>query len=127
MTARFIVRLVDESGALLSWAEVQAEAKPQGRPRSTPLMAVCPTQFVIERDGVATQLVIHWADMDVVRATRLMEPTPVQVGQVATHAWLEPVWMVKGAETDIPLAPVTVRGPVRVSVPPGGFGIVGTV
>jgi hypothetical protein len=126
MTARFIVRLVNDAGALLSWAEVQAEAKPQGRPRSTPLMALCPTQFVIERDGVAAQLVIHWADMDVVRVTAPMNPTPVQVGQVVTYTWLEPVWMVKGADADIPLAPVTVRGPVRVGIPAGGLGAVGT-
>jgi hypothetical protein len=123
MIASFVVRLVDGGGALLAWTEVMAEARPQGRPRSTPFMAYAPSQFVIERDGVATDLVVHWPDLDVVRKTPMLEKVPVRVGQVFAFHWIEPVWMVKGAESDIPLVPVTVRRPVVASPPPAAMGV----
>ena len=124
MTARFIVRLVDAEGSLLAWAEVMAESKPQGRPKSTPFQATQATPFVIERDGVASELVIHWADLDVVRATSIMNPTAVHVGQLVNFNWIEPVWMVKGSEKPIELVPVTVRGRVHLNPPAGGIGVV---
>jgi hypothetical protein len=123
MIASFVVRLVDADGALLSWTEVMAESRPQGRPRSTPFKAYAPSQFVIERDGVATDLVIHWHDLDLVRKTPMLEPVRVQVGQVFAFHWIEPVWMVKGAESDIRLEPVTVRRQVVVNPPPAVIGV----
>lgn len=124
MIASFIVRLLDAESRLLGWTEVLAESRPQGRPRSTPFRAMGPSTFVIERDGIASQLSIHWADLDVVRVTPLMNPGPVQVGQLQRFDWIEPVWMVEGSKVDVPLPPVTVRGPVRVGVPVGGMGVV---
>lgn len=121
MTARFIVRLLSADGDLLSWAEVYAEARPQGRPRSTPFMARTVTAFVIERDGEATQMSIHWADLDVCRLTPLMNPSRVTVGQVAQFHWIEPVWMVEGSKVDVPMPPVTVRGSVQLQPPVGGL------
>lgn len=126
MIARFIVRLLDAAGELLSWAEVQAEARPQGRPRSTPFMALNSTQFVVEKAGTATQLAIHWADLDVARLVPLMEPQPVEVAQVVTFHWIQPVWLVEGSKVDIPLPAVTVRAPVAVTVPVGSMGAQGT-
>ncbi len=123
MTARFIVRLLTADFTLLAWAEVLARPEPQGRPRSTPFRPITPTQFVIEQDGIATQLTVHWADLDVARVTPLMEPVPVQVGQVVTFTWIEPVWMVQGSPTDFPMPAVTVRKPVAVSIPAGGLGV----
>ena len=119
MTATFIVRLVDAEGQLLAWAEVPAESRPQGRPRSTPFMALAPSMFAIEQAGIATDLIIHWADLDVVRKTPLMEATPVTVGQVFRFHWIEPVWMVEGSKTMLPLPAVTVRAPVAIAVPVG--------
>lgn len=124
MTAKFIVRLLSAAGELLAWAEVVAEARPQGRPRSTPFVALAHTSFGIEANGIATQLAVHWADLDVARLTPLMEPVPVQVGQVFTFAWWEPVWMVEGSKVDVPLPPVTVRAPVKVAVPVGDLNAV---
>lgn len=121
MTARFIVRLMDAAGELLAWAEVYATAKPQGRPRSTPFFADGRTQFVIERDGIASQVVIHWADLDVVRVGPELKPTPVQVGQVFDFTWLGPVWMIEGSKVDIPLPAVTARKSVNVSPPVGNL------
>jgi hypothetical protein len=123
MIASFTVRLVDADGALLSWTEVMAESRPQGRPKSTPFVALGPSQFVIERDGVATDLIVHWHDLDLVRKTPLMNPGPVSVGQVQAFHWIEPVWMVKGWEEDIPLAPITVRRSVSISPPPAQMGV----
>jgi hypothetical protein len=124
---RFIVRLLTAAGDLLSWAEVHAQAKPQGRPRSTPFVALGPSTFVIERDGLASQLTVHWADLDVARATPLMQATPVQVGQVLRFDWIEPVWMVEGSKVDVPLPSVTVRRAVQIAPPTGNLGAVGTV
>jgi hypothetical protein len=123
MIASFIVRLVDGDGALLSWTEVLAEARPQGRPRSCLFVAKAPSQFVIERDGIATDLVVHWPDLDLVRKTPMLGNVPVQVGQSFAFHWIEPVWMVKGAESDIPLAPVTMRRHVVLSPPTAALGV----
>jgi hypothetical protein len=125
MIARFIVRLLTADGDLLAWTEVRAEAKPQGRPRSTPFMAVGPSTFVIEQDGTAEQMSIHWPDLDVVRVAKPMESTPVQVGQVFTFTWSEPVWMVEGSKVDVPMPPVTVRANVRIGIPVGTLNAVG--
>lgn len=124
MTARFIVRLLTAEGDLLSWAEVSAEARPQGRPRSTPFKALSPSMFVIERDGLATHLAVHWADLDVARLTPLMEATPVQIGQALRFDWIEPVWMVEGSKVDVPLPPVTVRRSVTIQPPTGALAAV---
>lgn len=124
MTARFIVRLLTAEGDLLSWAEVYAESRPQGRPRSTPFKATIPTTFVIERDGLASQLSVHWADLDVARLTQLMTPTAVSVGQVLRFDWIEPVWMVEGSKVDVPLPAVTVRGSVQIAPPTGALSAV---
>ena len=124
MTARFIVRLLTEDGALLSWADVTAEARPQGRPRSTPFHAITPTTFVVERDGLATQLSVHWADLDVARLTPLMAHTPVQFGQVLRFDWIEPVWMVEGSKVDVPVPPVTIRASITTQPPTGSLAAV---
>jgi hypothetical protein len=121
MTARFVVRLLDAAGELLAWADVSATAKPQGRPRSTPFFADGRTQFVIERDGVASQVVIHWVDLDVVRVGPDIAPTPVQLGQVFDFTWLGPVWMVEGSKVDVPLPAVTVRRAVAIAPPTGSL------
>jgi hypothetical protein len=118
MTTRFIVRLLDADAQLLAWAEVFADATPQERGGSCPFWATTPTSFVVERDGVASLVTIHWADLDVARQQALLEPVAVSVGQVFTFAWMEPVWLVPGMR-NVPLPAVTVRKPVTVSVPVG--------
>lgn len=126
MTARFIVRLLDAAGELLAWAEVHATARPQGRPRSTPFFQDAPTWFVIERDGLASQVTIHWPDLDVVRVGPEMVAVPVLAGQRFEFTWLGPVWMVEGSQVDVPMPAVTVRAPVKVDVPLGAMGAQGT-
>ena len=120
MTARFIVRLLDAAGELLAWAEVYAKASPQERAVSRPFWPITPTRFVIERDGVAARLSIHWADLDVARLAPPLEPAPVQAGQIFTFTWIEPVWLVQGMR-DVPLPQVTVHSPVAIGVPAGAL------
>jgi hypothetical protein len=115
---KFVVRLLDAQDALLAWAEVSAEPKPQERGASCPLYAATPSQFLIEQDGTATRLSVHWCDLDVARVQHLLEPVTVKQGQVFTLSWLEPVWLVPGMR-DVPLPAVTVRQSVTV-VPPTG-------
>jgi hypothetical protein len=118
---KFVVRLLDPAGVLLAWAEVHAIATPQARPSaSCPFKATGNTQFVIEQDGLASQISVHWCDLDLARVTSLMEPVPVKALQVFTFAWIEPVWLVSGMR-DVPLPQVTVRAPVKIGVPSGAL------
>jgi hypothetical protein len=122
MRQRFIVRLLAVDGALLAWAEVWAEARPQGRPRSTPFHAIAPSLFVIEQDGIATSIAVHWADLDVARLFALPEAVTVQIGQVLRYDWFTmPVWMVEGSKVEVPLPAVTVRAAVAIPVPTGSL------
>lgn len=116
---KFVVRLLDKEGALLSWAEVYAEPKPQERGASCPLWPIGPTQFIIDQSGMASQITIHWCDLDVARsAPPLLEPVKVEAGQVFTFTWIEPLWLVAGMR-DVPLPGVTMRASVTLSVPTG--------
>ena len=115
---KFVVRLLDAAGALLAWATVYARPSPQPAPAaSCPFLAPGPTTFVIESDGLAVALSIHWCDLDVARL-QMLDPVQVQAGQVFAFAWLEPLWLVAGMR-DVPLPPVTVRAPVAITVPLG--------
>lgn len=105
---------------LLAWTEAWAEAKPQGRPRSTPFFALGQTLFIIEEDGLAASVIIHWADLDLVRRMPIGE-TPVAAGNSFTFTWIGPVWMVKGADAEIPLPPVTIRNNVAIAPPSGNL------
>lgn len=126
MTQKFVVRLLDAAGALLAWAEVHATAKPQARPAaSCPFVSATHTLFAIEQSGLASQISVHWCDLDVARVQAIVEPVPVQAGQAFTFAWIEPVWLVAGMR-NVPLPAVTVRAPVSVLVPVGAMGAVGT-
>lgn len=117
---KFVVRLLDDAGALLSWAEVRAEPRPQERGASCPFWPVGPTLFVIEQDGFASRISVHWCDLDVARVQSVVESTPVSVGQVLTFAWIEPIWLVPG-QRDVPLPAVTIRQAVSLSPPTGSL------
>jgi hypothetical protein len=124
MTQTFVVRLCDADRRMLSWARVEAESRPQ-RPKagSCPFYAAQPTVFIIDRVGVATQLIVHWANLDVVRSVPMLTSVDVEPGQVHQFSWMEPVWLVPG-ERDIVLEGVTERSSVMIGVPTGGIGIV---
>lgn len=117
---KFVVRLLDADAQLLAWAEVYAEPKPQERGASCPFWPSGNTLFAIEQAGVATELTVHWCDLDVARRSPLLEPVAVQPGQVFTFAWMEPVWLVPGTR-DVPLPAVTIRQPVSISPPTGSL------
>ena len=121
MTQKFVVRLLDDAGVLLAWATVHATARPQDRAGSCPFFAPA-TSFVIERDGVASRISVHWCDLDVARVQNIVE-SPVSVGQVFAFNWIEPVWLVPGMR-DVPLPQVTVRAPVVIGVPMGTLAAV---
>lgn len=120
MTEKFVVRLMDDHDALLAWAEVQAESKPQGERRSCPFWATAPTLFAVEAAGTATKIVVHWCDLDLVRVSPV-PATPVEPGQVLNFTWIEPVWLVPAPEKQQMLPPVTVRAPQTVTVPTGAL------
>lgn len=115
---KFVVRLLDASAELLGWAEVYAEPKPQARGASCPFWPVAATQFLIERDGVATEISVHWCDLDVARREAILEPTLVHAGQLVNFGWITPIWLVSGMR-DVPLPGITVRAAVSIGVPVG--------
>lgn len=124
---KFVVRLLTESDELLAWAEVYAEPRPQApRGASCPWWSVAPTTFPVERDGLAAKISVHWCDLDVARVQVLMGDTPVQVGQVFTLNWIEPIWLVPGMR-NVPLPTVTVRKSVTLQVPTGQLAAVTNV
>jgi hypothetical protein len=125
--ADFTIRLLTEDFTLLGWTVTKAESKPQGRPRSTPFHAMGPSVFDVEQDGIATQIAVHWHDLDVARLTPLVEPTPVKAGQRVVFAWFEPVWMIQGSPTDFPLPPITERREVVIGIPTAALGVTGHV
>lgn len=121
MTQRFTIRLLDAAGALLAWTDVYATAKPQARPAaSCPFWPNAPIQFLIDQDGAAAQISVHWCDLDVARVETIGEPVSVTAGQVFTFTMLGPVWLVPGMR-DVPLPAVTVRKSVAISPPTGGL------
>lgn len=117
---KFVVRLLDATHALLAWAEVYAAPRPQNRGASCPYWPVGPTQFMVERDGCATAIAIHWCDLDVARLQPVLAPTPVAIGQILAFAWLEPIWLVAGMR-DVPLPAVTLRAPVVLTPAPASL------
>lgn len=119
---KFVVRLLDAESRLLAWAEVWAQPTPQAARASCPFWPIAPTQFVIERDGVAAQVSVHWCDLDIARIGNITPRQPVHVGQIFTHIWLEPVWLTAGM-TDVPLPPVTIRAKVKVGIPTAALGM----
>lgn len=121
MQVTFIVRLLTADHALLAWARVPAEARPQATRASCPFFATGPSWFDIEQDGEVACLTVHWPDLDIARIATL-QPTPVQAGQRFLLSWLEPVWLTAGMQ-NVPLPAVTEREPVRIGVPTGGLGI----
>ena len=108
---------------MLAWASVYATSCPQ-RPvaGSCKFIADRPTRFVCQEGGLATSLLIHWADLDVVRTAKLGDQLEVSAGQVAHFVWAEPIWLVHG-ERDIVLPTVTEPESIWVGVPTGGLGI----
>lgn len=81
--------------------------------------------FLIERDGRASHISVHWCDVDVARHKELAEAVDVKAGQVMRFSWLEPVWLVYG-EKDVPLPTVTEQGSVTVEVEPAALGLAST-
>ena len=121
---KFVVRILDDAGTLLAWAEVYAEPRPQARGPACPWWPTGPTSFAIERAGVAKRVSVHWCDLDIARVQQLVGDTPVEPGQVFTMAWIEPVWLVQGMR-GVPLPTVTVRQSVTLAVPAGALAAVG--
>lgn len=117
---KFVVRLLTEADELLAWAEVYAEPRPQPPPRgaSCPWFPVWPTQFRIDRDGIAAKIAVHWCDLDIARVQAILEPSPVSVGQVHRLTWIEPIWLVQGMR-EVPLPTVTVHQSMALVVPAG--------
>jgi hypothetical protein len=123
MTEKFVIRLLADDNSLLAWAEVHATATPQQGRASCPFFAPRPTQFRIDEAGTATKISVHWCALDVARVQSLVEPVPVQRGQVFNMNWIEPIWLVSGMR-DVPLPAVTVGTPVSMSIPLGKMGAV---
>lgn len=119
---QFVVRVLDASDALLSWARVSARAQRNGA--VTHLIAKGPTRFVVTADGVASKLSIEWPDMGGIARVEPIAATPVKRDQSFNFLWSQPVWVISG-EVNAPTPAVTEFGSVAIEVPTGLMGATG--
>lgn len=119
---KFVVRLLDQASNLLAWSEVYATPAEHERAASCPFWPVGTrtTQFIVDADGVASEITVHWCELDVARRNPILEPVAVKAGTAVSFTWLEPVWLVPGTR-DVPLPAVTVKQAVSISVKPGSL------
>lgn len=126
MKQKFVIRLVTESGDLLAWGEEHLKPTPdreQGNTRfggkgHRSILRVC-------KAGTAQFVSVHWCDLDVARKIPIlggpMEIPEAAVGSDAAFDWMQAVWGVQG-NTDVPLPPVTVGGPVVLTPDTAAIG-----
>jgi hypothetical protein len=118
---KFVLRLLDHAGELLAWSTISAIPAPQDRAASCPFWSIDgrTTRVAIEKSGRATEISVHWCELDVARRSDI-EEVDVEAGQVFDFTWLQPVWLVAGTR-DVPLPAVTVRATVIVNIPSGSL------
>lgn len=121
MLHKLVVRLLDADGALLTWAEVQAEARGDGCLWPSTRVVAC---HPCERSGIPTMLSVHWAEVNVETRVPITLPA-VRAGDATVNLTLgdTPIVRVGAAASGLP--PVTVHRAVAVLVPAGCLGVVG--
>lgn len=79
MMYRFVVRLLDSGRQVLAWNQMFGEAKGDGAIRAI-------QDFVAEAQafGTATDLCVHWVDVNVHLTSPLPQPVVCEVGKVIT-------------------------------------------
>lgn len=112
---KFVLRVLDGDGVLLGWAELQAEARGDGR-----LWARGPTAVAVTTPGTPAALSLHWVDINV-EVRRPWPHAPVSAGEILTLTWEQPLLVVGEPAGGLP--PVTV-GTAVVSMPVGALGAV---
>lgn len=125
LSNKFVIRILDAEHQLLGWAEVYPKLHPGIGRASCGFVTTTPTKFLIEQDGDARYLVVHWCDPDLARIVEIMgAPVAVKKDQIVQYAWVEPVWLISGMR-DVPMPTVTVRQSVEIGVPTGSIGVQG--
>ncbi len=114
MTTKLVVRLLNAAGDLLGSVVHHAAIKGDGC-----LRAAGPVVCGIAQSGFASEVSLHWADVNV--EVRVPSPAPsVQAGQIVPLFDAGAVLIQVGPMPG-PLPPIVV-GAVAVSVPVGGLG-----
>ena len=117
MRTKIVVRILDESGALLGWAPLIAEARGDCKLHATHACAV-----PIEQSGTAVVVSYHWADVGV--QTRVpFGPLQLSAGRSVELSFPAGV-VISLPSDDGPLPPVTVRGTTVVTAPTAVMGVV---
>lgn len=116
MKTKIVVRLLDETGRLLGWAQVMARAKGDGK-----LWSSGPLRIPIELRGLATTLSLHWCDVNVEIRLALPRPTWFEAGETYTP-YEEAADLITVGAIPGELPAVTVRGPVAVDLLAGELG-----
>lgn len=107
---RMILRLLDAERNVLAWNQLFCEAKGDGSLRAT-------QDFLAEGDvpGIATDLSVHWVDVNVHMTHPLPQPLPVEPGKVIGVPTKGQAMFVLTGDAR-PLPGVTLRQSVKVSV-----------
>lgn len=114
LTTKLVVRAMDADRRMLGWAEVEAEARGDGK------LWVAPATFLpIDRAGTVAYLSIHWCDVNV-EITQVTDAQRVVPGQALGLPGEWPAITVGDAAGGLPT--VTVRDPIMIGVPVGALG-----
>lgn len=117
MTAKCVVRLLDEENQLLGWAEVYASPRGDGK-----LWCNGPVQAVIDVPGThkLAHVSLHWCEINT--ETRLpFGHRFVTYGERVT-VYLPNTPIITVGPMPGPLPPVTVGRPVAIGIPVGQMG-----
>lgn len=114
MSEKIVIRLLTAGRQLLGWTAVSAEKRGDGH-----LWVDAPVQVGVEVEGRATQVSLHWADLNL-EWVRALAPHVVHPGQiVCVHPGGVLITVGRMASG---LPPVTVRSAVQIAPPTGGVG-----
>jgi hypothetical protein len=114
MQTKLVIRILGRKEELLGWAEAVGEARGDGK-----IWISEPTLVLVEQDGTAMYLSMHWCDVNV-EIRSLIEQHPVKQGDVFNLPGEMVAFVCGPAAGGLP--PVTVRNAINIGIPVGSLG-----
>lgn len=115
---KVVVRLMDDSGRMLGWAEDHAHARGDGK-----LWIEHPVAVPVIEDGLFTKISAHWADVNIEVRMPIVAPLPIVKGQIVPIEAPWPVFDLGRPAGGLP--PVVITRNVAITVPTGTLNPVG--
>lgn len=115
---KLVLRLLTADNRLLGWVEHQAVMQGDGCLRSSG-----PVIIEVDEPGEPACISIHWCELHV--ETRVPCPPGEVKPKDKCAIFASQMPMVNMGEPPVGLPPVTVKSPVRITIPPGQLGVSG--